>query len=464
MHSRSTDGARLAPRGHSQSRRRRLPRWLNGFALSTLAIGPASLAHPCSPPVFPQTERAGADLPTRIHAILSAGDPIDQAAQLAVLGPEAVQPLLDALVALPAVESPNGTKDPRRQPLFDALGRFEPSVLRGELERRAAGSPGYLERTVLVQLLRRVARAQDTELILQLADPEGLAPLHAFFVAEEARQSLAALFRRDPPSAVRVSWLACEVHPSLVLPILEATAALKPLARISVLVDVLRARPAFAPQLLGWLSVVHGDSWDLPEASSAGVVRPYLEQQDPDIAAAAARALGVLEDHDALGPLIACLAHEQAAVREAAHDALRALTGLSLPLDAARWRRWHDAESTWRERRAPAAIAKLNSPDRAERAAALQEIGRRRIDRHALAHDVAALLDSADDNTVELACVTLRELGSPVPIGGLIVLLETAGETRTGLAAHACLQSLTGLSLPPDPKLWSAAYELRRLQ
>jgi hypothetical protein len=464
MHSGSTDGAHSAPRRWSLPRRRLIARGLDAFALSILAIGLAPLAHPCSPAELSDTERVGADLPTRIHAILSAGDPGDQAAQLAVLGPEAVQHLLDALLALPAVESPNGTKDPRRQPLFDALGRFEVSALRGEVERRAAGSPGYLERTVLVQLLRRVARAQDTELILQLADPEGLAPLHAFFVAEEARQSLAALFRRDPPSAVRVSWLVCWAHPSLVMPILEASAALKPLARISILVDALRARPAFAPQLLGWLSVIHGDRWDLPEGDSTEVVRPYLEQQDPGIAAAAALALGVLEDHGAVDPLIASLAHEHAAVREAAHDALCALTGLTMPLDEARWRRWYETEFTWKQRRAPATIARLNSDDRGERAAALQEIGRHRLDRHALAREVVALLDTADDATAELACVTLRELGSPVAIRGLIALLETEGETRVGLAAHACLQSLTGLTLPPDPKLWSAAYELRRLQ
>lgn len=456
MNSTTSDHARSVELRRSPLRRCNRRRAALAAAALALAAGLAAPARACS-----SSAHAVDDMLDRIQAILADAAPDTQVDLLVALGPEAVPQLLDALVGLPADVGVRATKDPRWAPLFDALCRFEIGALRTEAERRVRG--GFEERQALVQVMRYGARAQDTDLILKLAAPEGLAPLHAFFIAEEARQSLAALFRRDPPSTGHISWLVRDAHPSHITPILEATSALPPLARISILVDALRDRPAFAPQLLGWLSLVHGERWELPEADSAEVVRPYLAHEDASIVAAAARSLGVLDDHDAVESLIALLVREEAPVREAAHDALRAMTGLALPPEEARWRRWYEAEADWRQRHAQTALAMLNSQNRGVRTAALQEIGRHRLDRHTLAQAVVELMSTADEATVELACVTLRELGSPVAAGGLIWLLDGEGELRSARAAHACLCAITGLKLPPDPTPWSAAFDLRRL-
>jgi HEAT repeat protein len=168
-------------------------------------------------------------------------------------------------------------------------------------------------------------------------------------------------------------------------------------------------------------------------------VRAELEADEDERQSAAARALGALEDEEALPRLIELLESEDSDVRSHSHDALRRITGCAFRGEPARWQSWYALESGWWQTRSEAVLAKLHEAEEAASLAAINELAGRSLGRHRIAAELLPLLDDERPQVRRMAVVALGQLHSPVAVPALQGLLEEELEAPFEAAVQSAL-------------------------
>jgi HEAT repeat protein len=318
-------------------------------------------------------------------------------------------------------------------------------------------APSVASRLAALELAGCHASASELDLVAALARPDQEDPEPAMAPAFEAAlaevlgrdqrsyDALDALVARDPElsssvaravgragQAAGLEWLAGRVD--------------DPLAGSAALQEVERLAPRAAQELA---------------AEVAEAVRPILRGEDSARRKHAMRTLGALGDDASVPDLLAFLAQGEPGERQAAHAALRAITGRNLPARADLWLAWYQGELRWLREQGPALLERLASADEAAVLAAARSLAERGLYRAQAAEHLARLLAEHPSPAVRAeACSGLERLGARFQLQALAGALDDE-DPAVSAAAHASLRALTGLALPPDPEAWSAALAAR---
>ena len=192
-------------------------------------------------------------------------------------------------------------------------------------------------------------------------------------------------------------------------------------------------------------------------------IRDLARNAEPAARMAALASVARLRDPDLLQLAIRLLGDTSPEVRERARTTL-ACALLLLPeppsdepirasTEQARWRAALARETNWWSEHERELRAHLRSGSETRIAAAVTEVQLHPLFRHELASEIAlALSDCGGALTIEL-CRTLALLGSAEPVPPLAELLHDP-DPRVRRAACESLRALTGVDLPPEPRIW----------
>ena len=329
-----------------------------------------------------------------------------------------------------------------------------PAELRALLDDVAEGEPRMRFREAGVDVLGEIATAADLPLLWRLAGPlrEGADVLPRSLL----RHFEKALFRtleRDPGALGLLASAFEDVHAGLQSSVVDAVERLRSQEALETLAGYLNAFPRMDPIVLTAIARV---AQSVPHPVGDGVphrVRAFLSLSDPRLVVMAARAAGKLEDFDALPVLLELLERGDPDLRGGVLRALRDLTRLRFREDPRLWRDWYREESRWWAEESLGFLADLESPDPIVASRAIGEVSQRRLHRHQLAAALGECLVRPEPELVRVACEGLGQLGSRAAVPALTDCLEHSDEAVRE-AAWASLQRITGLELPPDPRLW----------
>jgi len=378
---------------------------------------------------------------------------------------ELLVPAFEILAAgvLPAAEGPGGEdtaeialSDRQREALLHVLMSSEPILLcRRVLERVTAADPISARRAALLVLERAGSVAY---LDPAVAIASGEVP-QARFLGRELEAVVGGILARDPRAERalrgRLSVERGELRRHLVRGI-GSSASRQGIALLGA--SLFESDPHIVTLLEGLADLARAVGGPCGERELDAV--QHLLAAREEISEAAARAAGALGDRRLAPALVELLEAPSVRVRAAAHRALVELSGCSFGPDAGTWRAWYDAELAWWSESWPELTRVLEQGEADELASALASAGTHALFRTEIAPPVEELLDHASNTIVRLACSCLGQLGAR-PSAPLLVPLLEDGDPGVVAAAHAALQRLTGVMLPPDPVVWRSRIDDR---
>ena len=142
-------------------------------------------------------------------------------------------------------------------------------------------------------------------------------------------------------------------------------------------------------------------------------------------------------------------------------SALRTISGVNLPGDAAAWQDWLRREKQWTAESSKEALARLESEDAAEVVAAVHELSRHPLHRERFAPPLAALLAEHASPVVRAqVCLALARLGSEAPVPQLLAALED-DDPDVRASTQTALRTLTGISAGANRWEWQEALDER---
>ena len=361
------------------------------LAVGLFAVSPRARAQSAATEGEEPVELA---LPEPLRASLAASEAPEAdleplARRVGAFGP----PVLPYLVALLAGTTEAGTLAPRARALVlrasEHVGHDAVVALLRPAAGRASWSLAAAERGAALALLERNARREDLALALDLAGGTSDAPADKL-LGDALFRVAASVLRADPVALGVLARLAVTARaPAAVYLVRAIGTCAEELGPdrdpLGVLSTVLGYDPGLDRCVLGEIGRV---TLALPGTAPADLcarISSYLDDADAELVREAVQALGRLDAHDALPTLVGMLDDDRATVREATLWALRAMTGLRLGADTARWRAWLDEETAWWDGEAAALLSALRTRDEARVRHALHELRKHRVHRDRIA-------------------------------------------------------------------------------
>lgn len=157
-----------------------------------------------------------------------------------------------------------------------------------------------------------------------------------------------------------------------------------------LLAGTLGSDPTLDPVVISGLERMPGAADD---AEAVSALRGLLRSERPDLRRDAARALGRIGDVDSLRTLAELLGGDDAVVKKEAHWALKQISGLEFPPDAARWKLWVDEELRFWDEKGEECLARLHSRDPAEIIRGISDLASHTLHRELVRQELEALLD-----------------------------------------------------------------------
>ena len=391
-----------------------------------------------------------------------AGD--DLATQLDAIVPEAGPFLFEMIGArgVPADWSAsNGDflalDDSHLSAMSGALLRMPRAALRELLEVVASSEPRIQFRAVGVDLIGEVGDATDVRLAVDLARPlrDGHRVLPRM-IRKRFERALVSILDRDAGGFPRVGSLFGQIHVGLQSTVADAVSRFSNELALETVAGMLGRARGLDAHLLTAISRI-APLVALPiDAGVRANVRAFLFHVDEEVVRTAIRAVGLLEDFDALPVLIEGLADAESEDSDRIHRALMNLTGLGLRNDAVQWEKWYDNEQRWWDEESATITEDLRSGSDLLTTRAIGSLAGRRLRRHAVAEILQEVVSRPEPAIASLACHALSELGSPVAIPALIEAM-THSDEQVREAAWRALGEITGYSLPQDVAAWRAS-------
>lgn len=358
-------------------------------------------------------------------------------------GPGAVDELLAA--GSPQVDSETAHRIER------ALAEV-PALVRTRIGETASTTQSWEpEATIALAVFGALGGPSDLDVALEVASPRPGERTRSVLTAFEL--ALTEVLGRDRSTFGPLQRQIHGIHPSLQACMVRAVGAVSGTEALGVLVHLLGVDARLDLVLLNQVRRVAGDPNVRVDASARSIVSGYLQSPDAALRREAAAALGSLDDFDSIAELIELLEDPSMGVRENAHWALRALTGVAYRDDVRRWRAWHREETRWWSEEASSALRKLDHREKDVVAAGINELASHRLYRNEISLRLLPLLNHRDGNIVRMTCTALRAFRSPACVPELISLLDSR-DARVRDAAWGALKAITGQSLPKDPAVW----------
>lgn len=387
------------------------------------------------------------------------GDSADLRAQVVALRAAALAPALDVLVqacvpAAASADEPQKLSAAQSQWLLELVAQCELADVRAALEARVAAD--HTPEAGLVAL-RVYAVAGDVKDLARLAvlvsrEPDGA-------LSSAAREALRAAYTgilvRHPEALGTAGALVEAVDDTAAEQLLLAFGELRDPRAIEILFRVAQRDAGLAQTAVAMVPRI-GTSRDANlDAEFAAWLRGEIRPDRTEWTRALVRALGELDDGEAAPELIALLGHAHKGIADAALAALRRMSRLAYPPQAALWQAWYEREVKWYDRER---ARQRNALERGRVPAALEALraySQHEFRRTQLAQDVCGAFSRREAPVRELACEVLGGLGARAALPALV---EALGDPTTSVAnaAWRALQRITGATLPNDHEAWSA--------
>lgn len=326
---------------------------------------------------------------------------------------------------------------------FEGMGRaFVMESLCGAL----AAAESRSSRQAAVEVLGAVGNAGDVDRLFELAlteEEEG----PGREMEEAFRRAAGSILARDDEAFVGLSrnWRTKrgELLPALVMAVGQSGNP----AGLGFLADVILWDDELALPAIAQISRLGRGSDERLNHELSIRLRQFLDAERPEHCRASCLALAELEDMDAIPFLIDLLELEEApGLAKNGLFALRKLTGLSLPLDARRWKHWYEGELDWMRSEKAREFRRLLSHEASQAAKGLRAIEQHPLAKEELVVTLRAVLIDRDEDVRVLACQALAEHGDEYVIPWLVdALWDPYPEVQD--AAWKALRKISGLEL-----------------
>jgi hypothetical protein len=372
--------------------------------------------------------------------------PSEVTAGIARLGTASLPPALLVLEerAIPAVDGADRQvlSEPQEAQLLDAMRAFPSSSVleaaRLHLEQQGAAHAPLAARVAVAEAVGTCGKFSDLIWLCGLLGADASTNLdpdteRAFSAA--AREML----KRDPDG---LTSLAFEWHrlPKNVTPaVVTAAGADGDPRAVAFLGDVLVHRPDLSRLALSELARQRAPE-DTPR-TLLDELHARLAPDQPMECRAACTALAALGDFSAADKMVNLLSVSDEGLRTTAHESLKTLSGMHLPVEVSGWKSWLAEEKIWYSSREPALALALERGRPATAMDALAEIAEHRWERHRLAQVVAGVLQRGERPLKVRACAVLQLLASPRSRDALTIAAHDDG-VELATAAKAALAAL----------------------
>lgn len=360
--------------------------------------------------------------------------------------------LLDLLVLQRVPETgpadaPQVLSEPQRRLVLAALCKLPQAQVRVELSARLQSTepnPGLP--LALVRVLGAIGRGTDLPALAKWAprkaqaDTSTPAPLTREGKAAVI-QATAGILGRDRFAWRELAQLLESCDEALARAMLSAVGEVGDARGVQLLHRTATKHANLASQAVALLRKL-GPSTDAElDAAFTRWMSAQLPEARVEYARMLLQGMAVLDHGTWFEVYIEYLGHEEPALREAAHAALRKQSGLGLPLDVEAWQRWHAQELEWMKHQLPQLREDLVHEQSPRVVAALQAYSQRRLFLDALAQDVAIVLQDPRPALRILACKILEQWGLPSTVPALQRCLEDS-DPQVVQAARTALEKL----------------------
>lgn len=162
-----------------------------------------------------------------------------------------------------------------------------------------------------------------------------------------------------------------------------------------------------------------------------------------------AAALGAIGDRDCVRSLIWLLEDPAPSVREAAHEALKSLTSMTIAGDPVRWQLWLSRQEEWWDAEGEALVARIPLTGRAELVEVLRATCTKRLYQREIAPHLIELVERREVEWIEIGLSALGTLRPPSALS-TIRALASHPDPLVRRRANAALRSYrhANISLP----------------
>lgn len=340
------------------------------------------------------------------------------------------EPGLDEILTLLTRQGPSGLGPGQRATLDEALGLVAGSVAQDFL-RRATLQPGSLARdTAALWMYGALESAPGLVPMTRLANgsPAVLAPSY--------REAAGRIFASDSRAHAATAGLGKIAVATLLPALASAIGDVGAREGIEALVSLLGLAQETDAVVLQELARIAAHHPGPCETRSVAKIRPYLHHA-PDATLACVIVLGRFEDVDSASEIAALLDSPDPEVSSAALVALQRIGRQRFPGRRALWEVWLLDQERWWAEEAPGLLHDLFEGDIPQVIQRTRVLGLHTLYRHALAPEVAALLEHEDPIVRRFACAALGQLGSALAVPALEDARndeEMAGEAHRALA------------------------------
>ncbi|HEX6883336.1 MAG TPA: HEAT repeat domain-containing protein [Planctomycetota bacterium] len=331
-----------------------------------------------------------------------------------------------------------------------ALGELPEVPVRELLRARCSAQRERETRVTALRVLAEQGTAGGLALYLELLDECGAELAHPS-VRVPAVAGLRRLLVQDRQTLRQLEEPLAAASAPLGLVLCEALAASPDGDAVRLLTQLFGRTPELDLAALEALAAL-GERY--PWSAGATVSKRLLAalgQEESDLRATAARALGRTRDPAAVPALIECLTVPS--LERTAEWALREITAQPGLAGAEAWRAWSAAESAWWRGEGERALAQLQPRSGGSIAAALRTLMAHPAGRDRTARALGPVLGELEPELAVLACQVLARLQARLAVPDLVALLSSS-DARVREAAGAALRQLTGATLPAEPRLW----------
>jgi HEAT repeat protein len=327
--------------------------------------------------------------------------------------------------------------------LEGALEGIPRTVVIAAMEDVLRGKEGDSVRRLRIQIEGCVGSAGELPALFDLALHEketSIAPR----LEEKLRAALSKIAARDPERAD--AWLLRhweQLRKPLLEPVVMALGDADDPHGVAVLTSIATWNDELAFLAIAQVRSLGPSTDEDVNYALLEVVRRRLDLTRPDRSQALVLVMGELSDFESIPLLLDLLEDSGEGMSKSALWALQRMTGLRLPAKAESWRRWLDQELAWKENERADVLQRLDSPERADVVAAVQELARHRYERPFLAERLAETLENPDPMVRVAACEGLAALASPAPKEALLRARKDH-DSRVAAAAEHALGSIFG--------------------
>lgn len=370
---------------------------------------------------------------------------------LAKLGPEVIPFLLQVLTkeGVPVSADPENPVVLKATPelqdkLLEALASLPREALLQRL-RAAVASTDFEERIACLRVLGRMGTNEQMDLLASLAAPIGSTELLPSKVRTAFQEALVQILARDRKAFSRFADLYTTIPQALIFPMIRAAEEEAPLRAIELMAGLLGTRAEADPFLLTEMARLADQSPIPTPPEVRAKPRQYLAENDVQRLSAAVTLAGALDDHEAVPELTRLLGHSDAQVGRGARKALGKIARKDLGKLPGPWTAWYQKESEWWRTKSASIGQDVIGSDPVKAAAAIMELGGRRIRRDDAALMLAEGLRRPEADLVRTCCLTLGHLRSALALPAL----ETAAEHRDSKVREAASAALAQIRRVP---------------